>query len=77
MRTYFLLFCGSSRNYAASQSLRPREKMAMLVLVFILLGFGLRPSFLLGSRLEAGSQILMSRHRLGLPQNLSKEEVRN
>lgn len=67
MRTYFLLFCGSSRNYAASQSLRPREKMAMLVLLAILLGFGLRPASLLGSRLEAGSRILMSRHRLGLP----------
>lgn len=28
----------------ASQSLRPREKMAMLVLLAILLGFGLRPT---------------------------------
>ncbi len=65
MRTYFLLFCGSSRTYAASQSLRPRERLAMLVLMAILLGFGLRPAFLLSSRLEAGNQILMSRHRLG------------
>lgn len=53
LRTYFRLFCGSPQSYAISQSLRPRERLAMLLLLAFLIGFGLMPRALLNSRYQA------------------------
>lgn len=62
VRTYFRLFCGSPRTYATSQSLRLRERGALLLLLLFVLGLGLAPIALLNSRWVVGRRILDTRH---------------
>ncbi len=61
MRIYFRLFCGSKIKYSISQSMRPRERVAMLALLAILLGFGLAPQSFISSRWQAAEEIMHSR----------------
>ena len=61
MRLYFHLFCGSREVHALSQSMRTREKLATLLLVSLLLGFGLLPQWFVSSRRDAVDQILSVR----------------
>jgi NADH-quinone oxidoreductase subunit M len=61
MRIYLRLFCGSKTSYAISQAMRPRERVAMLTLLAILLGFGLAPQAFIASRWQAAEEIMRSR----------------
>lgn len=40
LRSYFYLFCGSRQEYGYSQSIRYRERAALILLLSLLLGFG-------------------------------------
>jgi NADH-quinone oxidoreductase subunit M len=64
MRTYFRLFCGSRQHHPVSQSLRPRERMAVLALVAILLGCGLWPQPFVDNRAEFAKTVIHQRHQL-------------
>jgi NADH-quinone oxidoreductase subunit M len=61
MRAYLHLFCGSPAHYSISQSLRPRERLAMLLLLAPLFVFGLFPVRFLISRWQAANHILQVR----------------
>ena len=62
MRAYLHLFCGSAATYEVSQSLRPRERLAMLLLLAPLFMLGLYPVKFLMSRWRAADHILQIRH---------------
>ena len=64
MRTYFRLFCGSRQQHPVSQSMRPRERAALLALVVLLLGFGLWPQPFVDNRAEFAKTVLHERHQL-------------
>ena len=64
MRTYFRLFCGSRQQHPVSQSMRPRERAAVLALVVLLLGFGLWPQPFVDNRAEFAKTVLHERHQL-------------
>ena len=72
MRTYFRLFCGTPRSDDLSQSLRARERFALMLLLACLVGLGLAPLPLLTSRQESGREILRLRQMLP-----TKSEVRS
>lgn len=62
LRAYFCLFCGtrvSARNLAGG--LRLRERVALLTLVGLLLGFGLHPQTFVASRWLAAHEVLQQR----------------
>lgn len=69
MRAYFHLFCGSPRQYTISQSLRPRERAALMLLLAHLIGLGIFPMHILRSRWRSAHQILTLRleHRSSRP----------
>lgn len=62
MRSYFYLFCGTSINYGPTQSIRPRERLALVILLAVLILAGLAPKPFLQSQARIASQILRSRH---------------
>lgn len=63
MSSYFHAFCGSRDEYGPSQSIRSRERLAMLLLVAVLLGCGLFPQAFLASRSRIADRILLQRAR--------------
>jgi len=65
LRAYFSLFCGtrvSARSLAGG--LRLRERVALLTLVALLLGFGLHPQRFIASRWLAAHQVLQQREAI-------------
>lgn len=63
MSSYFHAFCGSRQEYSPSQSIRPRERLAMVMLLAVLLGCGLFPQAFLASRSRIAETILVQRSR--------------
>ena len=58
MRLYLCMFCGKRVPFTISQSLRRRERVAMLLLVALLVGFGLLPQTFVASRWRAAQAIV-------------------
>jgi NADH-quinone oxidoreductase subunit M len=65
MSSFFHVFCGSAASYPASHAIRGREKLAILLLLGLLVGFGLCPQAFLASRSRIAQDVL--NHRLSLP----------
>jgi len=63
MRSYLHLFCGARTQQPLAQSMRPRERLAMLALVAVLLGCGLWPQPFVNWRSQAAHQLLDARPR--------------
>ena len=61
MRSYFHLFCGARTRYAPSQSMRPRERVALLGLLGVILIMGWMPQHFVESRWRAAQAILNAR----------------
>ncbi|MFN8606038.1 MAG: proton-conducting transporter membrane subunit [Vulcanimicrobiota bacterium] len=62
LRSYFHLFCGSRQEYGYSQSIRHRERVALILLLSLLVGFGAWPDAFFASRDRIASNILQARH---------------
>lgn len=61
LRSYFYLFCGSRQEYGYSQSIRHRERVALILLLSLLLGFGVWPGAFFASRDMIAESILQAR----------------
>ena len=61
MNSFFRVFCGSAQDYGPTQSIRARERMALLLLLTVLLGGGLLPQAFLASRSRISHEILDQR----------------
>lgn len=65
VRAYFLLFTGRRHTTGVSLSITRRERFAVLTLAALLIGGGLVPQFLVGSRYRAAAQLLNGRDGAG------------
>ncbi|MBS2036445.1 hypothetical protein JST97_15750 [bacterium] len=61
LRSYFYLFCGSRQEYGYSQSIRYRERAALILLLSLLIGFGAWPDAFFASRDRIAGGILEAR----------------
>lgn len=66
MRSYFHLFCGSREEYGYSQSIRNRERVALILLLAALIGVGVWPQPFFSSRSRIAHEVLLQRQAAGL-----------
>lgn len=64
--SFFRLFCGSRANYEPTQNIRRRERLAVVLLLFVLIGAGLAPQAFLASRTRIAAEVVLQRARHGL-----------